>query len=336
MQRGFGKMALCKQPTTQSQRMNIHPNARLTLRSREALVQSILNRRLTAKAAAAAFAVSERTVHKWLTRYRTGGVAALADRCCAPHNRPSKTSPAQVAVVLCLRRLRLPAFQIARQCGLSKATVSRILRAHSLHRLCLLDPPPPARRYCRATPGELIHLDIKKLARIEQPSHRVTNNRRDRVRGAGWEFVHVAIDDASRIAFARIMPDEGKQSALAFLQTTLGYFRSVGVEVQSIMTDNGACYISKLFRNGVSALRLRQLFTRPYTPRTNGKAERFIQTSLREWAYAHTYQHSSIRAAHLPLFLHHYNWHRPHCALQHKPPISQLRLTLNNVLRLHI
>lgn len=145
----------------------------------------------------------------------------------------------------------------------------------------------------------------------------------------------MAIDDASRIAFARIMPDEGKQSALAFLQTALGYFRSVGVEVQSIMTDNGACYISKLFRNGVSALRLRQLFTRPYTPRTNGKAERFIQTSLREWAYARTYQHSSIRAAHLPLFLHHYNWHRPHCALQHKPPISQLRLTLNNVLRLH-
>jgi transposase len=211
MQRGFGKMALCKQPTTQSQRMNIHPNARLTLRSREALVQSILNRRLTVKAAAAAFVVSERTVHKWLTRYRTGGVAALADRCCAPHNRPSKTAPAQVAVVLCLRRLRLPAFQIARQCGLSKATVSRILRAHSLHRLCLLDPPPPARRYCRATPGELIHLDIKKLARIEQPSHRVTNNRRDRLRGAGWEFVHVAIDDASRIAFARIRPDEANK-----------------------------------------------------------------------------------------------------------------------------
>jgi transposase InsO family protein len=155
------------------------------------------------------------------------------------------------------------------------------------------------------------------------------------VKGAGWEFVHVAIDDASRIAFARILPDESKHSALAFLQAVLAYFRSLGIQVQAIMTDNGACYISKLFQCTCRFLRLRQLLTRPYTPRTNGKAERFIQTSLREWAYARTYQHSTIRAAHLPLFLHHYNWHRPHSALQHKPPISQLHLTLNNLLRLH-
>ena len=181
-----------------------------------------------------------------------------------------------------------------------------------------------------------MHLDIKKLARIEQPSHRVTDRRRDRVRGAGWEFVHVAIDDASRIAFARIMPDEGKQSALAFLQTALGYFRSVGCRSPIDHDRQRRMLHLKALQKRRERSAPAQLFTRPYTPRTNGKAERFIQTSLREWAYARTYQHSSVRAAHLPLFLHHYNWHRPHCALQHKPPISQLRLTLNNVLRLHI
>jgi transposase InsO family protein len=231
--------------------------------------------------------------------------------------------------------MRLPAFQIARQTALSKATVSRLLRRHRLHRLDLLDPPPPVRRYERELPGELIHLDIKKLARIERPSHRVTGNRRDLVKGAGWEYVHVAIDDASRIAFARIMPDEGKQSAILFLETALSYFRSLGIEPRAIMSDNGACYVSKLFAKARQNLDLRHIFTRPYTPRTNGKAERFIQTSLREWAYARTYQHSTVRAAHLPRFLHRYNWHRPHSALHQQPPISKLHLTLNNLLSLH-
>ena len=207
--------------------------------------------------------------------------------------------------------------------------------ATNFHRLALLDPPPPARRYQRAHPGELIHLDIKKLARIERPSHRVTGNRRDLVKGAGWEFVHVAIDDASRIAFARIMPDESKHSAIAFLHTALDYFRSLGIEPKALRSDNGACYVSKLFAQSRQALGLRHLLTRPYTPRTNGKAERFIQTSLREWAYARTYQHSSVRAAYLLTFLHHYNWHRTHSALNHHPPISKLNLTLNNLLSLH-
>jgi transposase InsO family protein len=237
--------------------------------------------------------------------------------------------------VLALRRLRMPAFQIARQCALSKATVSRLLRRHRLHRLALLDPPPPVRRYERQRPGELIHLDIKKLARIERPSHRVTGDRRDLCKGAGWEYVHVAIDDASRIAFARIMPDETKHSAVAFLQSALAYFRALGVEAQALMSDNGACYVSKLFALARRALGLRHLFTRPYTPRTNGKAERFIQTSLREWAYARTYQHSTVRAAYLPTFLHHYNWHRTHSALNHQPPISKLNLAMNNLLSLH-
>jgi transposase InsO family protein len=335
MRQGFEKLGLSHQTTTQSQRMNIHTNARLTPRSREALVLAIINRRLTAKAAAAAFAVSERTVRKWIARFRAEGMAGLDDRSSRPRRSPRQIPPAQIAVVLSLRRLRMPGFQIARQCALSKASVSRILRRHQLHRLALLDPPPPARRYQRAHPGELIHLDIKKLARIERPSHRVTGDRRDLCKGAGWEYVHVAIDDASRIAFARIMPDETKHSAIAFLQSAADYFRALGIEPQAIMSDNGACYVSKLFAQSRQALGLRHLFTRPYTPRTNGKAERFIQTSLREWAYARTYQHSTVRATYLPTFLHHYNWHRTHSALDHHPPISKLNLTMNNLLRLH-
>jgi transposase InsO family protein len=230
----------------------------------------------------------------------------------------------------------MPGFQIARRCGLSRATVSRILRRHRLHRLALLDPPVPVQRYCRQRPGELIHVDIKKLARIERVGYRITGNRqRDHTRGAGYEYVHVAIDDASRIAFARIMPDEGQHSAVAFLQAALAYFHSLGIKTKSLMSDNGVCYRSKLMARTCHELRLRHLFTRPYTPRTNGKAERFIQTSLREWAYARTYRHSRLRAASLPDFLHHYNWHRPHSALNHLPPISKLKTSRNNVLRLH-
>jgi transposase InsO family protein len=300
------------------------------------MVEAILNRRVSVQSAALQAGLSERSVRKWIARYRAEGAAGLQDRSSRPHRSPRQTPQAQVAVVLALRRLRLPGFQIARQTALSKATVSRLLRRHRLHRLDLLDPPPPVRRYERQLPGELIHLDIKKLARIERPSHRVTGNRRDLVKGAGWEYVHVAIDDASRIAFARIMPDESKQSAIVFLETALRYFRSLAIEPQALMSDNGACYISKLFAKTRQSLGLRHLFTRPYTPRTNGKAERFIQTSLREWAYARTYQHSSVRAAHLPSFLHHYNWHRPHSALRHYPPISKLNLTMNNLLTLHI
>ena len=265
---------------------------------------------------------------KWLARFRCEGSVGLQDRSSRPRKSPQQTPPAQVAVVLSLRRLRLPGFQIARQCGLSKATVSRILRHHRLHRLALLDPPPPARRYQRATPGELIHFDIKKLARIQRPSHRVTGNRRDEVRGAGWEYVHVAIDDASRIAFARIMPDEGQHSAIKFLHAALAYFRSLGLEVKSIMTDNGACYLSKLLAQACRAAALRHLFTRPYTPRTNGKAERFIQTSLREWAYARSYQHSTVRAAHLPSFLHHYT--RYLTSLGSRPPPANLKTQLEH------
>lgn len=315
--------------------MNVHHNARLTARGRERIVRAILAQQLTAKAAALQVGLSERSVRKWLVRFRAEGVAGLCDRSSRPHRSPRQTPAAQVAVVLALRRLRLPGFQIARQSACSKATVSRLLRRHGLAQLSALEPAPPVLRYQRQSPGELLHFDIKKLGKIVHPSHRVTHDRRDSSRGAGWEYVHVCIDDASRLAFAQIMPDERYSSAVTFLQNAVAYFASLGIKTQSLMSDNGSCYRSHYFRTAVRLLGLRHLFTRPYTPRTNGKAERFIQTSLREWAYAQAYSHSAQRADHLQPWLHRYNWHRPHSALQHNPPISKLNLTMNNLLSLH-
>jgi transposase InsO family protein len=336
MQLGIEKLELCKQPTTQTQRMNSHSNARLTCRSRAALVAEIQDKGLTLKAAAPDFNVSETTARKWVLRFRAEGKAGLGDRSSRPLRSPRRTPPAQLAVVLSLRSEHyLPAFQIARTTGLSKATVSRMLRVHHLHRLRFLIPPPPVVRYQREHPGELIHLDIKKLGRFSRPGARMTGHPHDYTPGAGYEFVHVAIDDATRLAFAQILPDESTSSALAFLQGALSYFHSLGIKTRAIMSDNGGCYRSRLFGATCRARGLRHIFTRPYTPRTNGKAERFIQTSLREWAYARTYPNSLVRAAHLKPWLHLYNWHRPHSALQLKPPISKLPQLQNNLLRLH-
>ncbi len=291
---------------------------------------------LTLKRAAARFNVSWRTVAKWMARYRKEGLEGLADRSSRPANSPRQTSNAQVAVVLSLRRMRLPGFQIAKQSGLSKATVSRILARHGLSKLSALEPAKPVVRYQRQHPGELLHMDIKKLARIVKPSHRVTGDRRDETRGAGYEYVHVAIDDCSRIAFAQILPDETHHSVRCFLYNALQHFASLGIRVRRLMTDNGAAYRSKYIASDLRQLNIRHIFTKPYTPRTNGKAERFIQTSLREWAYAAIYQTSAHSQEHLIPWLHRYNWHRPHSALNHSPPIASLNLPLNNVLSLHI
>jgi len=263
------------------------------------MIEAVLQEGLTWERAAARFQVSERTVGKWIKRYRAQGRAGLQDRSSRPSRSPHQTPNAQVAVVLALRRLRLPGFQIARQSGLSKATVSRLLRRHGLSKTSALEPAIAVVRYERQHPGELLHVDIKKLGRIVRPSHRVTGNRRDRVAGAGWEYVHVAIDDASRIAFAQILPDERTHSALRFLEQALAYFTSLGIKVQRLMSDNGSAYRSKPFAAALCRARIRHLFTKPYTPRTNGKAERFIQTSLREWAYAAIYSNSAHRASHL-------------------------------------
>ena len=315
--------------------MNLHSNARLTVKSRADLVEAVTQEGLTLKRAAARFRVSERTAAKWLGRFRREGLAGLRDRSSRPHRHPKTTSGAAVAVVLALRRMRLPGFQIAKYGGLSRATVSRILTRHGLAKISDLDPPPPAIRYQREHPGDLLHIDIKKLGRIVRPGHRVTGNKRDHFPGAGWEFVHVAIDDASRIAYAKIMPDEKIGSVLQFLREALAYFASLGIEVRQLMSDNGSAYRSYPVAAFLHQQVIEHIFTRPYTPRTNGKAERFIQTSLREWAYAAVYQNSNHRHQHLQPWLHRYNWHRPHTALKLKTPIQSLSLHMNNVLRLH-
>lgn len=218
---------------------------------------------------------------------------------------------------------------------MSPATVSRVLRRAGLSRWRELEPQSPVVRYERSTPGELIHIDTKKLGRIERPSHRVTGDRRDRVRGIGWEFAHVAIDDHSRTSLVAMAEDERKESAVAFLEQVVAHYRACGVAVQRVMTDNGSAYQSRAFAAACRRLGVRHLRTRPYTPQTNGKAERFIQTCLREWAYAATYQTSAQRRSALQDWLHHYNCHRPHSALGGRPPISRLPLRQNNLLKLH-
>lgn len=314
--------------------MNIHQNARLTPKGRALLVRRILGGE-TVQAAAAACGVSQRCAHHWLRRYRTEGPAGLSDRSSRPHRSPRRTPASIVKRVIALRRRRWTGRHIATVVGLSPATVSRILQRAGLNRLRHLDPAPAVRRYEHQAPGDLLHLDIKKLGRFQRAGHRVTADKTHRCRGAGWEFVHVAIDDHTRIAFSLILPDERSCSAVAFLRAVVAYYGSLGVRIRRLLTDNGSCYRSKAFRLACRRLGIRHRFTRPYTPRTNGKAERFIQTALREWAYARSYQSSPQRAAHLPYWLHDYNWHRPHASLRYNPPISRLLLPKNNLLRLH-
>jgi transposase InsO family protein len=314
--------------------MNMHKNARLTPLGRERIVMQVLSGQkpgVTARAAG----VCPRTVRKWVARYQSEGLAGLADRSSRPHGLYRPTPTAIVERVEALRRQRCTGKQIAAEVGVSPATVSRILRRLGLNRIAALEPAEPVRRYERQHPGELIHIDIKKLGRFDRVGHRITGNRQGESRGAGWEFVHVCIDDASRLAFSQILPDERKQSAVAFLKAAVAYYASLGVTVFRVMTDNGSCYRSSAFANACRGLGIRHIRTRPYTPKTNGKAERFIQTALREWAYAQAYPNSDRRADELPIWLHRYNWHRPHGSLKSNPPISRLALTEDNLLRLH-
>ena len=315
--------------------MDIHKNARLTPRGREHMVNMVLGGQ-TPQAVAAAVGVCPRTVRKWLRRFQEEGLAGLQDRSSRPHQLRQPTPQATVERIEALRRQRLPGKAIAAETGVSAATVSRILKKLGLNRLSALEPAEPPRRYQRDRPGELIHIDIKKLGRFDRIGHRITGDpRQGKSRGAGWEFVHVAIDDASRIAFSRIMASERQTCATAFLRAAVAYYASLGITVERIMTDNGSCYRSRRFRNLCRRLGLKLIYTRPYTPQTNGKAERFIQTALREWAYARAYETSRQRAEELPLWLHRYNWHRPHGSIGAMPPISTIGLTRNNLLRLH-
>jgi transposase InsO family protein len=316
--------------------MNLHKNARTTPAGRAELVRRVLEEGQPVKVVAAAFGVDVKTVYKWVERFETEGPKGLEDRSSRPARLRDPTPAAVVERIIALRRERRTGEQITREVGVSASTVSRILREAKLSRAKDLEPAEPVVRYERENAGDLIHIDIKKLGRFEAEGHRVTKDRQaGRSRGAGWEFVHVCVDDASRIAFSQILPDEKKESAVAFLRAAAAYLASLGVTVQRVMTDNGSCYRSKAFRKACAELGLKHIRTRPYTPKTNGKAERFIQTALREWAYAQAYPSSAHRAVELPLWLHRYNWHRPHAGIKSQTPISRLGLDRDNLLRLH-
>jgi transposase InsO family protein len=281
--------------------------------------------------------VSLTTLKKWLRRFRTEGVSGLQDRSSRPRRCPRQLRESLRRRIIALRQQRRTGRLIVRQLGVSAASVSRVLRRAGLSRWRDLQPAVPVVRYQREHPGELIHLDVKKLGRIKGIGHRITGDRTaaHRTRGIGWDFVHVAIDDASRVALAHVAEDEKGDTATTLLKRTVEHYRQRGIHVQRVMTDNGSPYMSNAFKQACHQLGIRHLRTRPYTPRTNGKAERFIQTALREWAYASAYRSSTQRTHALQRWIHHYNWHRPHSALQSQPPISALRLRGNNLLKLH-
>jgi transposase InsO family protein len=297
------------------------------------MVRAVVDRGMTKAAAARQFNTTPKTVGKWIDRFLAEGVGGLRDRSSRPLSSPVQIPLATCDAVESLRRERRTHEHIAAEIGISRASVSRILKRRGLSRLSSLEPQEPRPRYEREKPGEIIHLDIKKLGRFNSVGHRRSGYCSSQ--GAGWEFVHVAIDDHSRIARADIFPDQKKESAVAFLIATVNYFRSLGITVERVMTDNGSCYLSKAFARACRRLAVKHIRIKPYTPQTNGKAERFIQTALREWAYATAFEHSDQRQQALPAWLHRYNWHRPHASLARKPPISRIGLTGNNLLRLH-
>lgn len=313
--------------------MNAHRNARTTPYSRALIVERHAAGEPVV-AIAAAFGISVRTVYKWLARYRTGGAAALETASSSPR-RPSRRIGAwwREAAARLRRDYRMTAAEIADRLRLARSTVARWLRRMGLGRLSALAPRPPVIRYQRERPGELIHLDIKSLGRFDKPGHRVTKQRKgNRNRGAGWDCVHVAIDDATRLAYVEVLADQKRGTTTGFLVCALRWFRSRGIKVERVMTDNGSAYVSRLFAKALRWLDIRHIRTRPYTPRTNGKAERFIQTLLREWAYAVPYRSSDSRNRDLARYLDWYNTGRPHYALNRQPPAERLS-QLNNVMR---
>lgn len=314
--------------------MNIHKNARLTLARRIEMVQGIVERGLTPAEAAAEAGVSQPTVRKWLGRFLTQGEAGLQDRSSRPKRNPRSISTTKALAIVELRRRRLIQARIAASIEVSKSTVGRVLARAGLSRLKDLEPSEPVVRYEHAHPGDLIHIDTKKLGRIERQGKRIPGSSHSPI-GAGWEYLFVAIDDHARIGFTDMYPDEAKASAVQFLQNTVAYFSSLGIRPKRILTDNGSAFRSTDFAIACRTLKLKHCFTRPYRPQTNGKAERFIQSALREWAYGIPYNHSSERATMLERWMHHYNWHRPHQGIKGSAPISRLAQSKNNLLTLH-
>lgn len=315
--------------------MNTHKNARLTYLRRLEMVQDITERGLSASDAGCRHGVSAVTARKWLGRYLADGAGGLLDKSSRPEKSPRAIEPHVALAIVELRRKLFLQARIASYMGVSRATVSRVLRRAGLSRLSDLGPQESVQRYEREHPGELLHIDIKKLGRFDKVGHRITGDRTQRARNIGWEFVFVAVDDHSRIAFTQVHPDESRHSAQAFLRAAVAYFASLGVPIQRVLTDNGMSFRSAAFSEACLELGITQKFTRAYRPQTNGKAERFIQSALREWAYGHTYANSDQRRAALPLWTHFYNWHRPHHGINLAPPISRLSVPRKNLLTLH-
>jgi transposase InsO family protein len=320
--------------------MKLHANARTCPNSRRLMVGRIEAGWSLAEAAEAA-GVSDRTAAKWLSRWRAEGDRGLADRPSAPKRVPHRTPALRVEAIVALRRLRMTAAEIAELLSMALSTVSAVLRRVGLGKLSRLEPAEPPNRYERARPGELVHLDVKKLGRILRPGHRVTGTKRGRrqarrtaagarVGVAGWEFVHVCVDDATRLAYAEVLANERGPTAAQFLERAVAWFRSMGITVERILSDNGACYRSRAHAAACHELGLRHRFTRPYRPRTNGKAERFIKTLTERWAYGAIYATSAERTRALPGWLTHYNFTRRHGALSHRPPAARLN-ELNNL-----
>ena len=302
--------------------MKLHANSRLTQHARQLLVDRIEKQRQPVAAVAATLGVSERTAYKWLKRAREG--ESLADRSSRPHFQPHRTSEHTTRRILKLRCRRLVAWEIASKLEVSRATVTRILKRYGLPRLIDLEQKPQVIRYERERPGELLHMDTKKLARFEAVGHRIHGNRSRHSDGAGYEFLHSVVDDCTRIAYNEVLPNERKENVLGFFQRAQAFYRSQGIEIERLMTDNGPAYRSKLLNRYLNAAGIRHIFTRPYTPRTNGKVERFIQTASRKWAWGVAYDHSDLRRQALPTWTHHYNHHRPHQGLGGLTPAQRL------------
>ena len=315
--------------------MNTHKHARLTFARRIEMVQQMTFEGLNVPEAAAQHGVTAPTVRKWLGRYLAGGESALADASSRPARSPRSIDPAKALLIVELRRRHMLQGQIARSVGVSESTVSRVLARAGLSKLSDLKPVEPVQRYEHEAPGDLLHIDTKKLGRIVRPSHRVTGKRSDGVTGAGWEMLFVAIDDHARIAFTAMHPDEKTPQAVQFLKDAVAYYARLGVGIKRLLTDNGSAFRSGEFARACKDLKIKHRFTRPYRPQTNGKAERFIQSALREWAYGRTYQNSAHRTDALSSWQHHYNWHRPHSGIGDKAPMSRLPESGNNVLTVH-
>jgi transposase InsO family protein len=303
--------------------MDIHKNARLSWRGRELLVQSVVAEGLTRKAAAAAFRVSQKTAGKWVRRYLAIGAGGLMDYSSRPHRSPRRLPEQLRDQVITLRRGHMPGYQIALRTGTSSASVSRILRCAHLSRWRDLNPPPPVVRYEHPQPGDLVHLDIKGMTCFSEVSLRGDGRLRGKQKHPGFLALHVAVDDHSRMAFTQMLPDQKAETTIGFLEAAVQFFAHHGIGVRALLTDNGSSYRSRQFRQTCDGLGIRHHRTRPYTPRTNGKAERFIQTTLREWAYAKHWIDSDERDACLKPWTDFYNYQRPHGSLNYKPPISR-------------